>query len=174
MLIRRLIRGKKIINYYPILFRRLYGRENNDFYENDNRKRDVGRTTAFVLGSVLIAAAVKEQLQKKENEEVLPLPKEKVVVAGEKKPGLPTFTAEEVSKHDSKSSFWVTYKHGVYDVTPFLASHPGGEQIYNAAGLSIEPFWNVTWPMPTWLTTATTSSGRENPTSWTHARTSCR
>ncbi|VVC95282.1 unnamed protein product [Leptidea sinapis] len=143
MLIRRLIRGKKIINYYPILFRRLYGRENNDFYENDNRKRDVGRTTAFVLGSVLIAAAVKEQLQKKENEEVLPLPKEKVVVAGEKKPGLPTFTAEEVSKHDSKSSFWVTYKHGVYDVTPFLASHPGGEQIYNAAGLSIEPFWNV-------------------------------
>lgn len=31
----------------------------------------------------------------------------------------------------------------MYDVTEFLPSHPGGEQIYNAAGLSIEPFWNV-------------------------------
>lgn len=37
----------------------------------------------------------------------------------------------------------MTYKHGVYDVTGFLPSHPGGEQILNAAGLSIEPFWNV-------------------------------
>lgn len=37
----------------------------------------------------------------------------------------------------------MTYKHGVYDVTSFLCSHPGGEQILNAAGLSIEPFWNV-------------------------------
>lgn len=42
-----------------------------------------------------------------------------------------------------RNSFWVTYRHGVYDVTSFLPSHPGGEQIYNAAGLSIEPFWNV-------------------------------
>lgn len=56
---------------------------------------------------------------------------------------MPTYSAEEVSKHDSKSSFWVTYKHGVYDVTAFLPSHPGGEQILNAGGLSVEPFWNV-------------------------------
>ena len=35
------------------------------------------------------------------------------------------------------------YKNGVYDVTSFLPSHPGGEQILNAGGLSIEPFWNV-------------------------------
>lgn len=43
----------------------------------------------------------------------------------------------------SRKSFWVIYRHGVYDVTSFLPSHPGGEQILNAGGLSIEPFWNV-------------------------------
>ncbi|KAH9635140.1 hypothetical protein HF086_000861 [Spodoptera exigua] len=42
-----------------------------------------------------------------------------------------------------RKSFWVTYKNGVYDVTSFLPSHPGGDQIMNAGGYSIEPFWNV-------------------------------
>ncbi|CAG9582011.1 unnamed protein product [Danaus chrysippus] len=63
--------------------------------------------------------------------------------AGAKRPDLPTYRAEEVSQHNNERSFWVTYKQGVYDVTSFLPSHPGGEQIYNAAGLSVEPFWNV-------------------------------
>lgn len=43
----------------------------------------------------------------------------------------------------NRSSFWVIFKHGVYDVTSFLSSHPGGDQILNAGGYSIEPFWNV-------------------------------
>ncbi|XP_026317876.1 probable sulfite oxidase, mitochondrial isoform X2 [Hyposmocoma kahamanoa] len=63
--------------------------------------------------------------------------------AGGMRPDLPTFRADEVSKHDTNGSFWVTYKHGVYDITKFLPSHPGGEQILNAGGLSVEPFWNV-------------------------------
>ncbi|XP_048489131.1 sulfite oxidase, mitochondrial [Plutella xylostella] len=63
--------------------------------------------------------------------------------AGARRPDLPTFRADEVSQHDNKKSFWVIYKNGVYDVTKFLVSHPGGEQIMNAGGLSIEPFWNV-------------------------------
>lgn len=37
----------------------------------------------------------------------------------------------------------MTYKHGVYDVTKLVEIHPGGDQILNAGGLSIEPFWNV-------------------------------
>uniref|UniRef100_A0A0K0D854 Cytochrome b5 heme-binding domain-containing protein n=1 Tax=Angiostrongylus cantonensis TaxID=6313 RepID=A0A0K0D854_ANGCA len=30
---------------------------------------------------------------------------------------------------------------GVYDVTDFVASHPGGDKILLAAGGSVEPFW---------------------------------
>ena len=37
------------------------------------------------------------------------------------------YTAEEVSKHNTKDSIWVTYKGNVYDVTEFARSHPGGE-----------------------------------------------
>ncbi len=44
----------------------------------------------------------------------------------------------------TSSSKWVCYKNGVYDITEFALSHPGGsEKILMAAGGSIEPFWNV-------------------------------
>ena len=42
------------------------------------------------------------------------------------------FTRDEVSKHNGKTedgSIWVTYREGVYDVTNFVASHPGGSRI---------------------------------------------
>jgi len=39
---------------------------------------------------------------------------------------------------------WVTYKDGVYDLTNFAKSHPGGsEKLYMAAGGPIEPFWQM-------------------------------
>lgn len=122
-------------------------RNNQENNEHSRRRNNYcGKAiAAAVLSSVLVSSSISEHSDKKnvdiseqKGEDV-----EQIVEAGAKKPGLPTYRAEEVSKHDSKSSFWVTYKHGVYDVTEFLPSHPGGEQILNAAGLSIEPFWNV-------------------------------
>ena len=58
--------------------------------------------------------------------------------------GLPTYTAEEVARHNSlETGVWVTYKRGVYDITEFVRMHPGGtDRIMMAAGRSIEPFWN--------------------------------
>ncbi|XP_045538196.1 sulfite oxidase, mitochondrial isoform X1 [Papilio machaon] len=111
----------------------------NEKYRNFNW--NIG---AAILASVLVSSTstdvssdkLKKNKQGKTEEY-------KTIEAGEKKPNLPTYRAEEISKHNTKNSFWVTYRHGVYDVTSFLPSHPGGEQIYNAAGLSIEPFWNV-------------------------------
>ena len=38
-------------------------------------------------------------------------------------------------------TIWVTYRSGVYDVTNFVKSHPGGERILLAAGSSVDPFW---------------------------------
>ncbi|XP_044169226.1 sulfite oxidase-like [Acropora millepora] len=55
----------------------------------------------------------------------------------------PVFTSEEVSEHNSlDKGIWVTYKGQVYDITEFVASHPGGpSKILLAAGGSLEPFW---------------------------------
>ncbi|XP_056130982.1 sulfite oxidase, mitochondrial [Lampris incognitus] len=55
---------------------------------------------------------------------------------------LPIFTQEEVSKHRSmEDGVWVTYKGSVYDITQFVAMHPGGDKILLAAGGALEPFW---------------------------------
>eukprot|EP01083_Nonionella_stella_P102328 290996_1 len=61
------------------------------------------------------------------------------------KANLKTYRRAEVEKHkDAKKSMWVTYRHGVYDITKFIEDHPGGpERIKLAAGGPIEPFWHV-------------------------------
>ncbi|GAB5368100.1 hypothetical protein AAMO2058_001289000 [Amorphochlora amoebiformis] len=57
----------------------------------------------------------------------------------------PIMTRAEISKHKSKEAgVWVTYKEGVYDITEFVAQHPGGEsRIMLAAGGAIDPFWSL-------------------------------
>lgn len=74
--------------------------------------------------------------------------------------GLPTYRIAEVSKHTTKEAgIWVIYKDGsrlcawsyyfsrhigVYDITKFIANHPGGsDKIVLAAGKSVEPFWSI-------------------------------
>ncbi|OQR84145.1 sulfite oxidase [Achlya hypogyna] len=70
---------------------------------------------------------------------------EPVVVPGEFKEGLPTFSLADVATHVSAKAggIWVLYKHGVYDVSKFISAHPGGTKLLLAAGKSIEPFWQI-------------------------------
>ena len=52
------------------------------------------------------------------------------VKAGEIKEGLTYYTDEEVLKHNKESeSIWVSFRNGVYDITEFIASHPGNKKI---------------------------------------------
>ncbi|GAB4861553.1 hypothetical protein Ancab_036746 [Ancistrocladus abbreviatus] len=39
------------------------------------------------------------------------------------------FTFEEVAKHDRKNDCWLIISEKVYDVTPFLDDHPGGDDV---------------------------------------------
>lgn len=65
-------------------------------------------------------------------------------IAGNERPELPTYTASEVASHDTpEKRIWVCYKSGVYDITDFIAKHPGGDKILMAAGGSLEPFWEL-------------------------------
>jgi cytochrome b involved in lipid metabolism len=41
----------------------------------------------------------------------------------------PLVTYEELSKHTTRSDCWVAIKGRIIDVTPYLAEHPGGEDI---------------------------------------------
>lgn len=45
-----------------------------------------------------------------------------------------TFTASEVAQHTKKDSLWIILKDKVYDVTPYVEEHPGGEAIFRNAG----------------------------------------
>jgi sulfite oxidase len=58
---------------------------------------------------------------------------------------LPTYTREEIAKHTFVAiRVWTTYKRGVYDITDYVNSHPGGSaKIMLSAGGSLEPFWNM-------------------------------
>jgi len=49
------------------------------------------------------------------------------------------FTTEDVARHNSPSSCWVTRGGKVYDVTAFLPDHPGGDDIVlKHAGQSVD------------------------------------
>lgn len=40
--------------------------------------------------------------------------------------GLPVYTSDDVAKHtDESTGIWISYKSGVYDITPFVKRHPG-------------------------------------------------
>ena len=42
---------------------------------------------------------------------------------------LKQFTWAEIQDHSTRSSLWIVFEHKVYDVTPFLTDHPGGEEV---------------------------------------------
>lgn len=140
ILLRTIHQKNKFVNVAATAVK-LTNQEQHEYKEqrrNDSNYRRIVGSALF--SSVLVGTVFAEKSHKKGNKNK---DGDTKVEAGERRPDLPTFRAEEVSKHDNEKSFWVTYKNGVYDVTSFLPSHPGGEQIMNAAGLSIEPFWNV-------------------------------
>ena len=59
-------------------------------------------------------------------------------------PSLPRFRLADIRKHDASSSEpWVTFGDKVYNITDWIAAHPGGDVILRAAGASIEPYWTI-------------------------------
>ena len=71
------------------------------------------------------------------------LPKKDITANfGLPKDDLPTYRRADLDKHGANDKqVWVTFKDGVYDVTDFVGSHPGGKKILLAGGKSLEPFF---------------------------------
>jgi alkylation response protein AidB-like acyl-CoA dehydrogenase/predicted heme/steroid binding protein len=47
---------------------------------------------------------------------------------------MPSFTVEEIAKHNSDNDCWIIVENKVYDVTKFLGEHPGGKKILAKMG----------------------------------------
>lgn len=64
--------------------------------------------------------------------------------ADDRDPSLPRFRLADIRKHDGSSPEpWVTFEDKVYNITDWVAAHPGGDVILRAAGASIEPYWSI-------------------------------
>lgn len=54
------------------------------------------------------------------------------------------FRMDEIRQHGSDSpNPWVIFGTGVYDITDWIESHPGGKVILRAAGSAVEPYWDI-------------------------------
>ena len=59
-------------------------------------------------------------------------------------PTLPRFRLTDIRQHDGKSGNpWITSGDKVYDITDWIDAHPGGKVILEAAGGSIDPYWDI-------------------------------
>ncbi len=53
------------------------------------------------------------------------------------------YTLAEVAVHNNASDCWLVASNKVYNVTSFIASHPGGEKILNGCGKDMTEFFNT-------------------------------
>ena len=94
--------------------------------QQGSRMRLLGLATG---GALLAGGLMMGELQAKTREENI------IEITGDRRPGLPEYSMEEVGKHHSRDErVWVTFKNGVYDITDFIPLHPGAEKLLMAAG----------------------------------------
>eukprot|EP01114_Cavostelium_apophysatum_P016568 TRINITY_DN4743_c0_g1_i1.p1 TRINITY_DN4743_c0_g1~~TRINITY_DN4743_c0_g1_i1.p1 ORF type:complete len:587 (+),score=108.53 TRINITY_DN4743_c0_g1_i1:53-1813(+) len=114
--------------------KRYYRSERNGSSNTQFTTKDIAISTFTALGAAAIGYAYLNW-----NNQNVVLAESDHDVSGK---SLPEFTRTEVAKHKTKETgIWVTYKGGVYDITEFVANHPGGEKIFLAVGAAIDPFW---------------------------------
>ena len=141
------------------------GSQEGEGDQQGSRMRGLGLVTG---GALLASGLMVGQLQAKSREENI------LEVTGERRPGLPEYSMEEVGRHHSRDErVWVTFKNGVYDITDFIPLHPGAEKLLMAAG---EDFYKIfglemlTITVPRWQCRALLENIRSSPQQRHHLR----
>lgn len=57
-----------------------------------------------------------------------------------------TFTTAEVATHNSRSDCWTIINNNVYNLTSFISSHEGGDNILSACGKDATSYFNGDQP----------------------------
>ncbi|MBD3328822.1 cytochrome b5 domain-containing protein [Candidatus Peregrinibacteria bacterium] len=57
-----------------------------------------------------------------------------------------TYTLAEVAENDSEESCWIVIDGKVYDSTPFIGDHPGGDAILKGCGKDHTEEWSAIEP----------------------------
>lgn len=53
-----------------------------------------------------------------------------------------TITMEEVAQHNDADDCWMVIDGNVYDVTEYISSHPGGQEITRGCGIDASRYFN--------------------------------
>jgi sulfite oxidase len=102
--------------------------------------------SAAAVGAAAAATlAVADVTYSSSIEDVVNDPEHPLNLCGVRREDLPDFTKADIEGHDSlEKGMWVSFRDGVYNITDFVAAHPGGEaRIVQAAGGPLEPFWSI-------------------------------
>ena len=51
------------------------------------------------------------------------------------------YTLEEVAQHNSELDAWSVIDGKIFNLTPFIPMHPGGEKIVKSFGLDVSEMW---------------------------------
>lgn len=129
------------------------------YYYHNRNPDDSLRSTPFrhlpLFSTIVTHADVQHQHQHQHQQPPLPTklsgtPQKSIFQtleahpAGMVNPKLPTITASQVRTSRSNAApapIYVTFRDGVYDISEFCESHPGGDQILLAAGGPLEQYW---------------------------------
>lgn len=118
------------------------------YYSNQNKNQSpsIFKSPSNLLTiSIPISHADSQQHQKQEQKSSIFKTLENHS-AGSINPKLPAITASEVRSTKCNSSpapIYVTFRDGVYDISSFSESHPGGDLILLAAGGPLEAYWSM-------------------------------
>ncbi len=98
----------------------------------------LGIIIALGLGSFLIVSLTSDDDEPTNSGSVSVTTQENVVVEQENTSPQKTsdsYTAEEVAQHSNSSDCWTIINGQVYDLTEYVSSHPGGDEIARACGV---------------------------------------
>lgn len=76
------------------------------------------KITSIIIGLLVVGGAIASAATQ---------PKKSPILMQKKEPDKKTFTRTQVEEHSKSSSCWTTINKNVYDLSDWIAKHPGGD-----------------------------------------------